>query len=545
MNSKRLNGHRLLLVIAVIGILSTHVISAQDDEDTSVATTEEVPGPTTAAGDQSTSEDSTAATGVETVTSVAQETQETSAGETGASTGTEGLGIDRATGESTPEGTVTVEIATSAGELSTAGRGAPQTEGDKTGTPLLESSTVGAEDGATTTVTGAPSKDATTEALLGIIKEDTTGTTATKEGTASVEQTKEATTAKYTTYVGRASTERQAAAPTEQIQSCEPCQAIEINDSCTEWKISTSICKDEAENKHNVTIVIQDQRNSSRTRISTRTFPRKLNCSTVVNQLEESLNRMLVKKISTRPSPMPCPTPSPTPSPTSPAPSPEPERSRKRRQANEATTSEPRKMSVPTDLDIDDIFNAAEDALENLANISSEISSPQSTHSLAESGTASSTTSATLTTGPIKEELTKPPSKALEEHNKSSKQDVWEAHYGLFLTIVILISVCVVVTAVCCLCMAWRRRGQDKHSDKQPIAMEEAREGPVAVSNPIPDAEMIQDEAPMQERENPAVTPNGGGQHISKADEDNGWVVPLDELSKAEKEKPEVENTRL
>lgn len=75
--------------------------------------------------------------------------------------------------------------------------------------------------------------------------------------------------------------------------------------------------------------------------------------------------------------------------------------------------------------------------------------------------------------------------------------------------------------------------------------MEEAREAPTAVSNPIPDAEMIQDEAPMQERENPAVTPNGGGQHISKADEDNGWVVPLDELSKAEKEKPEVENTRL
>jgi len=47
----------------------------------------------------------------------------------------------------------------------------------------------------------------------------------------------------------------------------------------------------------------------------------------------------------------------------------------------------------------------------------------------------------------------------------------------------------------------------------------------------------------MQERDNPAVTRNGGGQHISS--DDDGWVVPLDELSKAELDLPEVENTRF
>ena len=68
---------------------------------------------------------------------------------------------------------------------------------------------------------------------------------------------------------------------------------------------------------------------------------------------------------------------------------------------------------------------------------------------------------------------------------------------------------------------------------------------PLVMENPVPDEEITKDEVPMVERENPAVTPNGGGQHISKKDEDNGWVVPLDELSKAERDQAEVENTKF
>ena len=65
------------------------------------------------------------------------------------------------------------------------------------------------------------------------------------------------------------------------------------------------------------------------------------------------------------------------------------------------------------------------------------------------------------------------------------------------------------------------------------------------MENPLPDSEIMRDEAPMTERDNPAMTSNGGGGHLSKKDDDNGWVVPIDELSKAEKEKPEVEDTKL
>ena len=49
----------------------------------------------------------------------------------------------------------------------------------------------------------------------------------------------------------------------------------------------------------------------------------------------------------------------------------------------------------------------------------------------------------------------------------------------------------------------------------------------------------------MTEAPNPAYTPNGSGQHLTKGDEDNGWIVPLEELSYAERERPEVENTKL
>lgn len=78
-----------------------------------------------------------------------------------------------------------------------------------------------------------------------------------------------------------------------------------------------------------------------------------------------------------------------------------------------------------------------------------------------------------------------------------------------------------------------------------PIHTEEGRGYPhMIIENPIPDEEIMAEEAPMVESANPAVTPNGSGQHITK-DEDNGWVVPMDQLNREEKERPEVENTKL
>lgn len=77
------------------------------------------------------------------------------------------------------------------------------------------------------------------------------------------------------------------------------------------------------------------------------------------------------------------------------------------------------------------------------------------------------------------------------------------------------------------------------------MAMEECKVEPLAMSNPVPDAEIVRDEAaPMLERANPALPANGGGQHL-KRDDDDGWVVPLDELTGLDRSLPDVENTRL
>jgi len=82
------------------------------------------------------------------------------------------------------------------------------------------------------------------------------------------------------------------------------------------------------------------------------------------------------------------------------------------------------------------------------------------------------------------------------------------------------------------------------------MAMEECRAeaAPLSQSNPVPDSEIVRDEAPppMQERPSAALPLYGGGEHLQRHDDDDGWVVPLDELAGLDPRRfPDVENTRL
>ena len=76
--------------------------------------------------------------------------------------------------------------------------------------------------------------------------------------------------------------------------------------------------------------------------------------------------------------------------------------------------------------------------------------------------------------------------------------------------------------------------------------MERGRKKPLkgGIESPIADDEIVRAETPMVERQNPAVA-NGSGGHISKKEQDNSWVVPIEQLTKKEKSKPEVEDTKL
>jgi len=78
--------------------------------------------------------------------------------------------------------------------------------------------------------------------------------------------------------------------------------------------------------------------------------------------------------------------------------------------------------------------------------------------------------------------------------------------------------------------------------------LESGEKDPHVVENPMSDDQIKDGEeikpkkAGMVERPNPSMTPNGSGRHPQN-DEDNGWVVPIDQLSKSEKAK--IEDTKL
>lgn len=87
------------------------------------------------------------------------------------------------------------------------------------------------------------------------------------------------------------------------------------------------------------------------------------------------------------------------------------------------------------------------------------------------------------------------------------------------------------------------------------MSMEEGRPTsvrPLTMSSPITDDEMVRDEsAPPLMTERPDNSLPQNGQHLSKHDDNDGLIVPLDELVALEKERggplasADVENTRL
>ncbi|KAK2189165.1 hypothetical protein NP493_114g05045 [Ridgeia piscesae] len=125
----------------------------------------------------------------------------------------------------------------------------------------------------------------------------------------------------------------------------------------------------------------------------------------------------------------------------------------------------------------------------------------------------------------------------------ANSDTMWSSHMGLFVAIIILATICFIILIIGFMCIKYRsRRGSwSRKDDEAPIDPEPCgRKYPIVIENPIPDSEIMKGEAPMTESANPAMS-----YPVSKKDEDNGWVVPLDQLSPAERQKPDTENTKL
>jgi len=58
-----------------------------------------------------------------------------------------------------------------------------------------------------------------------------------------------------------------------------------------------------------------------------------------------------------------------------------------------------------------------------------------------------------------------PRSERVDEPVPPAKKSVWEAHFGLFLTIIILLGLCIIVTIICCICLRCRTRQDSEKVD--------------------------------------------------------------------------------
>ncbi|CAH1783961.1 unnamed protein product, partial [Owenia fusiformis] len=117
------------------------------------------------------------------------------------------------------------------------------------------------------------------------------------------------------------------------------------------------------------------------------------------------------------------------------------------------------------------------------------------------------------------------------------RQNVFDAHYGLWITLFVLAGICVIVIIIALICILCKgKRGKWTPDDKEHMKLEQ---GHGDVENPISDEEIMRDEAGMMEKSPPV---NG---HHKPQDEDNGWVVPIEQFTEQERAQAEVEDTKL
>eukprot|EP00914_Ancora_sagittata_P019477 GHVO01038931.1.p1 GENE.GHVO01038931.1~~GHVO01038931.1.p1 ORF type:complete len:649 (+),score=84.42 GHVO01038931.1:207-2153(+) len=124
---------------------------------------------------------------------------------------------------------------------------------------------------------------------------------------------------------------------------------------------------------------------------------------------------------------------------------------------------------------------------------------------------------------------------------------VWEMHRDLLIVVIILAILCLLIIIIGLCCIKCKDNGAEKIPSSDPEKgkkkKQKRRPPPTVVENPISDEEMTRDEVPMLEHAHPAYTPNGSGQHLR--DDEDGLIVPLDQMTAAELARPELENTRL
>jgi len=134
-----------------------------------------------------------------------------------------------------------------------------------------------------------------------------------------------------------------------------------------------------------------------------------------------------------------------------------------------------------------------------------------------------------------------------------ASQSTWKKHEGVFITIIVLLLLLLLILLIGCCCIKCRNRRGSWTANERPKKDKGKKGRPspkkpiLAHESPFHDDEIKKDEANMTENENPAYTANGSGGHLTKPskDDEQGWIVPIDELNRAERNRPDVLDTKL
>lgn len=117
---------------------------------------------------------------------------------------------------------------------------------------------------------------------------------------------------------------------------------------------------------------------------------------------------------------------------------------------------------------------------------------------------------------------------------------IWDLHWNMFVGILILVGVAIIVMLLCCLCFYCCRRRRASHyagspETKQPLPADEMVElTPIVPLQCAPPPKPYSDGPKNADESAPSAT-----------DDENGWIVPIDQLSPDELDQPDVQISKL
>jgi len=112
---------------------------------------------------------------------------------------------------------------------------------------------------------------------------------------------------------------------------------------------------------------------------------------------------------------------------------------------------------------------------------------------------------------------------------------VWEAHFWLFIALLIFVCIGILLLLILCLCMCCRRL---RRSKRVPISQKPTN----LQQRPQP---LLEEEPLVAAKSRPAMAEQPASHEGPQQDDENGWIIPLDQLTQEELEQTEAPVSKL